>query len=114
MQILRNRLSRPERVFFASAQALLCCAVLFVGYTAARALWIVAAGGRGAMGPGLTVMFVALLAFALAAAGVAAFLAVTFARGARIGVSRHEALLFRALLAIAVAGCIAASVALRL
>lgn len=112
MQILHDQLRGQERVLFASAQALLCGLALYMAHAVSQVLLLDAGDPADLNGRAANVMFWVLLVVSLAAAAATGFLAVTFARGARIGASHREALLFRAV-ALAIVGSVAASVALR-
>lgn len=113
MQIVHNQLRGPERIFFASVQAVVCGVALYLGYTAVQVLLLDASTPGGLNGGASNLVFSLLLALCLVTAAGSAFLCWTFARGARIGATRREAFLFRAVLALVIVGSAVASVALR-
>lgn len=113
MQIVHNQLRGPQRIFFAAVQAVVCGVALYLGYNAAQVLFLDASTPGGLNGGGLKLTYSLLLALCLVIAAGSAFLCWTFARGARIGATRREAFLFRAVLALVIVGSAVASFALR-
>lgn len=109
MRIVHNQLHGTERVFFASAQALVCALALYLAYVAASVLAVEAVAPGDREGQSLKLAFSLMLAFSLIVAAGTAFLAWTFARGAKIGVTRREGVLLRVGVALAILGSAGAS-----
>jgi hypothetical protein len=107
VKIVPNQLRGPERVFFAATQALVCGLALYLGYVAARVLALDAADPGDLNGRTVNLVLSLVLVVALAAAVVTAFLSWTYARGAKIGVTRREAVFFRVVLALGILGSVA-------
>lgn len=112
MQIVHNQLRGPERVFFATAQAAVCGLALYVGYVAARVLAMDAADPGDLNGQSVNLTLSLVLAVALAAAATTAFLSWTYARGAKIGVTRREAIFFRVVAVLGILGSVAGALVL--
>lgn len=110
MQIVHDQLHGKERVFFASAQAIVCVLALYLAYVAASVLAVEAMSPGQLDGRGVKLAFPLMLAFSLIVAAGTAFLAWTFARGAKIGVTRREAVILRVVVALAVLGSAGASI----
>ncbi len=112
MQILHHQLRGPERVFFASAQAAICGLALYLAYVAARVLAMDAADPGDVNGQSVNLTLSLVLAVALAGAAVTAFLSWTYARGAKVGVTRREAIVVRVVAALGILGSVAGALVL--
>lgn len=109
MRIVPGQLHGTERVFFATAQAIVCVLALYLSYVAASVLAVEAMTPGQLDGRSVKLAFSLMLAFSLIVAAGTAFLAWTFARGAKIGVTRREGVVLRAAVALAVLGSAGAS-----
>ena len=111
MKIVPDQLRGPERVFFAAAQALVC---------GSRCTWARSPRGSSPLdaadpgdlnGRSVNLVLALVLAFSLAAAATA-FLSWTYARGAKIGASRREAIFFPVVMALGMLGSVATALVL--
>lgn len=112
MKIVPNQLRGPERVFLAATQALVCGLALYLGYVAARVLAMDAADPGDLNGRSVNLVLTLVLVVSLGAAAATAFLSWTYARGAKIGASRKEAVFFRVVLALGILGSVATALVL--